>query len=83
VTRLWGWIAGVQFLARAGIFSLCRCIQTGSETHPAPYQMGTGGSFLVIMWFGHETDHSSPSNAKVKNMRSCTSTPHVYSWHGV
>jgi hypothetical protein len=30
---------------------------------------------MVVKWLGHETDHSPPSNAEVKNAWSYTSTP--------
>jgi hypothetical protein len=36
----------VRFLAVAGNFSLHHRVQDGSGAHEAPYQMGTGGSFL-------------------------------------
>jgi hypothetical protein len=44
------------------------CIQTGSGAHPAPYPMGTGGSFPG----GNarperDANHSPPSSAEVKN----------------
>jgi hypothetical protein len=35
----------VRFLAGAGNFSLHHRVQDGSGAHPAPYPMGTGGSF--------------------------------------
>jgi hypothetical protein len=36
---------GVRFPAGAGIFSPLHRVQTGSETHPASYQMGNGVSY--------------------------------------
>jgi len=36
---------GIQFPARAWIFSPHHCIQTGSGALPASYPMGSGGSF--------------------------------------
>jgi hypothetical protein len=39
------WGSKVRFPAGAGNFSLHRCVQNGSEAHPASYTMGTGGSF--------------------------------------
>jgi len=37
--------------------------------------MGAGGSFLGVKWLEHETGHSLPYNAEVKNAWSHTSTP--------
>jgi len=31
-------------MGNCGEFSLCHCIQTGSEVHPASYPMGIGDS---------------------------------------
>jgi hypothetical protein len=36
------WIAGVRFPVGTGDFSLLHRVQTGSETNPASYPMGTG-----------------------------------------
>jgi hypothetical protein len=52
----------------------CR-IQTGSESHPASYTMGTEVLFRGVKRPGLEADHSSPSSAEVKNEWSYTSTP--------
>jgi hypothetical protein len=43
--RLDGRMIGVRFLAGARNFYLRHRVQTGSEAHPAPYQMGSGCSF--------------------------------------
>ena len=40
-------------------------IHTGHGAHPVSYTMGTG-SFPVVKWLGHGTDHPNPSSAKVK-----------------
>jgi hypothetical protein len=37
--RVRGWPAPIQ------VFSFLHVVQTGSEVHPTPYPMGTGGSF--------------------------------------
>jgi hypothetical protein len=42
--RLDDWGSRVQFLERAGNYSL-HCVQNGSGAHPASYPMGTRGSF--------------------------------------
>jgi hypothetical protein len=72
----------VQFLAGVmmGFFSLFQHIQVGSGAHPASYPMGTRVD--VVKWLRHETGHSSPSSAKVKNAWSYTSTPPVH-FHGI
>jgi hypothetical protein len=38
-------MTGVRFLAGAEIFSLRHRVQTGSGVHPAPYPVGTDGSY--------------------------------------
>jgi hypothetical protein len=49
-------------------FSSSLCVQTSSGTHPASYQMGTGGSFpRGKARPGRDADHSPPSSAEVKN----------------
>jgi hypothetical protein len=49
-------------------FSSSPCIQTGSGAHPAPYPMGTRGSFPGGKARpGRDADHSPPSSAEVKN----------------
>jgi cytochrome c oxidase subunit IV len=63
-------MTGVQFPARVGIFSLCHCIQTGSQAHLASYPVGNGDPFS-----GCYADSSLPSGAEVKNAQICTSTP--------
>jgi hypothetical protein len=72
----------VRFPAGVGNFSLHHRVQTGSGAHPATYSLGTRDSSLGIKLPGRETDHSSPSSAKVKNAWSYTSTPPVR-LHGV
>jgi len=40
-------LMGVPVPARAGNFSLHRCVHTGSGAHPTSYPMDATGSFLV------------------------------------
>jgi hypothetical protein len=40
--------------------------KNGSGAHPASYPMGTRGPFPGIKQPGHDTDHSPPSSAEVK-----------------
>jgi hypothetical protein len=62
-----GWMTWIRF-PEVQNFSLLHSVQTGSEAHPAPYTMGTGGLFsLGVKRPGREVDHSPPSSAKVKN----------------
>jgi len=42
-----GWTIGIQFPAGDANSSLRHRVQTSSETHPASYPMGIGGSFPV------------------------------------
>jgi hypothetical protein len=46
-----------------------------SGPHPTSYTVSTGSSFHGAKWQGHEADHSPPSNAEVKDVWSCISTP--------
>jgi hypothetical protein len=48
-------------------FSIHNSVQTDYEAHPTSYAMGTGGFFLGVKRQGREDDHSSPSNAEIKN----------------
>jgi hypothetical protein len=58
----------VQTPAGAEDFFISLCAQTGSETHPASYPLGTGGPFpRVKAPLGCDADHSPPSNADVMN----------------
>lgn len=50
------------------------------EAHPAPYPMGTGGSFPEAKCLGQEAEQSLPSTANIKNAWKCTSVP---LYHGV
>jgi len=47
-----------------------------------PIQWVLGALSSGVKWLGHEADHSHPSSAKIKTVRSYTSTPNTYSWHG-
>jgi hypothetical protein len=49
-------------------FSPSLCVQTGSESHPTSYKMGTGGLFPGDKARpGCDADRSLPSNAEFKN----------------
>jgi hypothetical protein len=50
-------------------------VQTGSEAHPASYQVGTGGISPGIKRPGCEAEHSPATSGEVKNACSYTSTP--------
>jgi hypothetical protein len=62
---------GFRFLAAAGNFLLHHRVQTIS----ASYSMGICASFPGERQLGHETDHSLPSRAEVKNAWRCISSP--------
>jgi len=70
IFELWAGKIRVQFLTKTGIFSFCHHVQRCSGTHPASYQMDTGGSSLGVKWLECEADHSPLPRAKVKNMWS-------------
>jgi hypothetical protein len=42
-------------------------IQTDSGAHPASYSVGASADSMGVMGQGHESDHSPPSTAEVKN----------------
>jgi hypothetical protein len=60
-------------------------VQTGSGAHPASCTVGTGNPIPgVKAWPGYDTDHSSPSSAKVKNeLELYVLSPQVLPWHVV
>jgi hypothetical protein len=61
------WTAGVRSPTEAEDFSSNLYVQTGSGAHPAPYTMGTGGSFPGGKERpGRDADHSPCSSAEVK-----------------
>jgi hypothetical protein len=56
----------VRFPAGTGNFSLRHRVQNGSGAHQASYPMDNGTLSLGIKRPEHETDHSPPSSAEVK-----------------
>jgi hypothetical protein len=61
------WMIGIRSLVEAD-FSSSLCVMTGSGAHTASYPVGTRGPFpRSKLQPGHDTDHSHPSSAKVKN----------------
>jgi hypothetical protein len=72
----------VQSPAGARDFSLLCNIQTDFEAHPASHLPDSKGYLPRVKWQGRETDHSSPSSAKVKNNGVILSLPHLFSCHG-
>lgn len=76
---VWGIL--VWFPAEAKDLCNLQSIQNCSGIDPAPYSMNTGCSFPGDkMEPGCEANHSPPSNAKVKNGYSDTSTPPTPLW---
>jgi hypothetical protein len=62
------WTTGVRSPTGAEDFYSSLCVQTGSEAHPAPCPMGTGGSFLGgKARTGRDADHSPSSSVEVEN----------------
>jgi len=49
------------------MFSLHHRVRTSLGFHPASCRMVTGTLFPGMKWPGRKADHSSPSNAEVKN----------------
>jgi hypothetical protein len=66
------WMMVVRVPRGTGNSSLHHCVPTGSEAQWVP-----GAPSLGVKRQGHETDHSPPSSAKVKNAWSYTSTPPI------
>jgi hypothetical protein len=75
VTRLWAVWSGARIVARMIGVPFLWNIQTSSGVHPGWYLLSSRSYFLGLKQMGHESDHSTPSNAKVKNDWSYTSTP--------
>jgi len=73
--RLWAGQPGARILMEARDFSLVQNIQTSSEIYPVSYLMGT--EFLSrVNWPKHEVvNHSSPSDADIKNWGYTSSSP--------
>jgi hypothetical protein len=74
-----GCTIGVQFPAGVidRIFSLRHRVKIKSGILPAPYRMGTRGSYPRVKRPGCETDQPHPSSTEVKNAWSYTSTPPI------
>ena len=58
-------------------FYLLQNVQMGPRALHILLFSGYWGSFPGIRWLWCEVDHSSPSNAKVKNEWGCVSSPPV------
>jgi hypothetical protein len=56
----------IRVPARAGTFSIHHRVQTDSESHPAPYPMGTRIFSLGVKRPVCEADHTPPSSTEVK-----------------
>jgi hypothetical protein len=85
IGRLWaGWKKNQGLIPRKEkwFFSHLHSIQIGSKVHPAPYSVGTSDSDRRGQAAGHEADHSPPSSAKVKNVKSYVPTSHMFSLYG-
>jgi hypothetical protein len=67
---------------RGKSFFLIHNFQTDCGAHLASYSVRTGSSFPWVKQPGPEADHSTPSNAQVKNEYSNAST-HSLCLHGV
>jgi len=70
-----GWTIGVQFTAGEGIFLFATASRLTLRSNETPIQQVLGVLFLSVKWPRIEDNHSTPSNAKVKNVKTCTSTP--------
>ena len=71
----------VWFLADARIFLLSKIVHINNRVRSALWVSRTLSP--AIQQLGHTVEHSSPSNAKVRNEKSCTSTylyspPHAF-----
>jgi hypothetical protein len=77
-----GWMDRVRFPATARYYSVFHSAQTGSETHPTSYSMGTERYALEIKRPGREADHQFPSNIEFKNGGAISEIPDTFSWSG-
>jgi hypothetical protein len=76
-------MAEVRFPARERDFSLLHSIETGGGAHPDSYAMSSTWFSAGVKCQGREADHSSPSNAELKNWETIPSLPHTSSQRGV
>jgi hypothetical protein len=73
----------VWFPAGARDFSLLHSDHNASGAHPVSYPVGTRRFFPGVKRLEHETDHSPPSSAEIKNGWVIPPLPHTSSWRGV
>jgi hypothetical protein len=62
---------------RGKIFVLLQSIQNGFGTQPASYPMEMGALCPGVKQPGHETKHSPPSSAEIKNGEAVSPLPHT------
>jgi hypothetical protein len=67
---------------RGSIPGRVEIIQTGFETNPVSYPVGTGALSQGVKRQGREADHSLPSSAEIKNGGAMPPLPHMSSWRG-
>jgi hypothetical protein len=72
-----GWTAGVRCPTEARDFSVFHSVKTGFVAHSISYPMGTGAFTPAVKRPGHETDHSPPHSAEVKNGRAVPAFPRM------
>jgi hypothetical protein len=69
------WTTGVRSTAEAKDFSYSLCVETSSDSHPAPYLVGTGGPFPGgKARAGRDADHSPHLVPRSRMSRSYTSS---------
>jgi hypothetical protein len=75
-------VLGFDFRWRLGIFLFTTVSRPALGPTQPPIQWVLRALSLWVKWPGREADHSSPSNAEVKNAWRYTSTPPIR-LHGV
>jgi hypothetical protein len=80
-----GWmirVLGFDSWRGLGIFLFSAASRMALGPTQPPIQWILLALSLMVKWLGHETDHSPPSSAEVKNVWSYTSIPPIHI-HGV
>jgi hypothetical protein len=76
----YGIYSGGLIPGRGKRFLFSTAFEPAMKAHTASYPMGTECSFSGSKAFGHEAEHSPPSNAEVNNCGAISPLSHKSSW---